>query len=131
MAGENPGVIISQDANESITAHRIVSMVAASDNTVEMYQTSTSNILGVSHDFGESGGSVPITISGTARVECGASVSTGAIVGPSTASSGQIVERANPDTTTTANVKTLGIALQSGSTNSVIKVALQIDNKTS
>lgn len=63
----------------------------------------------------------------TVKLSCGASVSAGAIVGPQTAT-GQIVERANPATTTTQFEKSIGIALEAGSTNSVIQVLLSMSN---
>ena len=125
MSQQTPGTRLSILGNESITAYRVVAV--DTDRTVRMWDTSTSNILGVSADFGDSSSACQVLLNGTAKVQCALSVGVGAIVGPSTDSNGQIVERV--EATTTSYFKTLGIALESGSTNSVIEVALFINNR--
>lgn len=127
MSQGTPGKVRSFKAGASISANRVVGVSAA--NTVTQWATGTSNIAGVSLDFADSDAACPIVLDGTARVVCFASVSVGAIVGPATDGAGKIQERANPTTVTTAEVKTLGIALESGSTDGTIEVLLCVDNR--
>lgn len=130
MSQQTPGKVRSFQAGATLSAARVVGLSAA--NTVTYWATSTSMIMGVTYeDSKQTDDAISVILDGTAKVSCFASVSVGAIVGPATAGSGQIRERANPATTTTAFEKTIGVALQSGSTDSVIEVALQISNKAS
>lgn len=124
MSQASAGKVVSLLAGGSLTAHRVVGVSAA--NTVTFWATQTSNILGVTLDFADSGAAAAIVLDGTAKCVCFASVSVGAIVGPATDGSGKIQERANGATQT---AKTLGIALESGSTDGTIMVALMVDNK--
>lgn len=116
-------------AGDTLTAFRVVTFGGNSTTGIHVdpWATDTQAILGVTlDDASATGNSVPILLAApTMRVSCFASVSAGAIVGPATAGAGQIVERANPATVTTAMVPTLGIALEAGSTNSVIEILLQ------
>lgn len=130
MSQHTPGKVRSYKAGATLSTARVVGLSAA--NTVTYWATSTSMIQGVTYeDSKQSDDAIAIILDGTARVTCFASVSAGAIVGPATDGSGRVRERANPLTTTTAFEKTLGVALEAGSTDSVIEVALQINNKAS
>lgn len=112
-------------ATASIPAYVCVSMVTT--GSVAVWDTLSSNIIGVSKDNASTGQSIDIVIAGTAKVLCAASVSAGSIVGPATASTaGYVVERAVTASTTT---KYLGVAYEPGDTNSVIEVLLQISNR--
>ena len=118
--------VLSFQADETVTAGLVV-YKTANANAVARWLTQTANILGVSADASgsQTGAGLPVVIAGTAKCVCFASVSVGAIVGPATDSS-RITERANGATQT---AKSLGIALESGSTDSSIEVMLQVDNK--
>lgn len=130
MAEALNGLVASFKGNATLSAYRVVARSAA--NEVGNWSTQSSSILGVTmEDSKATGSAVAIVLGGIAKAVCNASVTAGQIVGPATDGSGAIVERANPNTTTTAFSKTLGIALEAGSTNSVIRVALQINNKSS
>lgn len=129
MSQQLRGKVKSFTAGETLTAGLVAYLSAA--NTVALWITSTASIVGVvEDDAAATNSAVGLTLDGTAKVVCGASVSAGAVVGPMTASA-KVVERANPATTTTAFQKTLGIALEAGSTDAVIEVALQINNHAS
>lgn len=130
MSQQNPGKTISLRAGAStITAGMVV--VATGAKAVGVFATSTSNILGVALDTANPSAGVAVILDGTAKVICFASVSVGAIVGPATDGSGKVAERGNPATVTTLEQKTLGIALESGSTDGTIEVALMVDNRMS
>jgi len=128
MSQENNGTIIScKAANTNVTAYKIVAVSA--ENTVALWDTVTSAILGVSSmDAAAANSAVGVVINGTVRVQCGASVGAGSVVCPQTAT-GKCIEATNTlNTTTTVIPRTLGIALENGSTNSVIEVALMQNN---
>lgn len=121
-------------ANQSVAAFTVVSRAATTSTmSVRPWDTTTSFILGVAVNNASTGDSVNVVIGGTARVSCAASVSVGALVGPNTATAnlnqgiGSIVERTGSFTSTIL-YKNLGIALESGSTNSVIEVLIQMNN---
>lgn len=121
--------VVSFKANATISAYRILKLSAA--NTVALHDTSTALILGVSDDDSSGGANsaIKVVIDGTAKIQCGASVSVGALCTAQTAT-GLLIESANTFTTTAASLvpKTIGIALASGSTNSTIEVLLNINN---
>lgn len=122
--------LVSLKANATMSAYRIVKLTAA--NTVGLHDTSTSLIFGVTVDDSQGGtnSAVKVAIDGTAKVACAASVSVGAIVTAQT-TTGLLVEASGhtfTNTTTSLIPKVLGIAMASGSTNSVIEVLLQINN---
>jgi len=123
-------IVKSFMANQSIGAYVVVSRAATSTMSVLPWNTTTSFVLGVSLNAASTGEAVNVVIGGTAKVACAASVSVGAIVGPNTVTSnlnagpGCIVERA-ASFTSTALYKNIGIALEAGSTNSVIEVLIQ------
>lgn len=116
-------------AGETIPAYTIVAPTST-DNTVEIHDTASSLILGVAADdsSGGAGSSVKVVVGGTAKIICGASVSAGEIVTPQTATGYAIAGISDFGTATTLVPRTVGIALQAGSTNSVIEVALIINN---
>lgn len=124
--------LISCIAAQTLSAFRVVRHTGTR-NTVNLYDTTTSLIFGVTADDSAdgTGTSVKVVLAGTAKVACAASVSAGALVtAQSATSSGLIMEvgaHVN-NTTTAATPKILGIAMQAGSTNSVIEVALRIEN---
>lgn len=127
MSQKRAQTVISMKAAATLAAYTVVGISAA--NTVALRDTSTSMIFGVTTDdsMDGTGSSVAVCIAGTAKVLCGASVSAGSVVTVQTAT-GYAIEAAAVNTTTSAIPKLLGIALQAGSTNAVIEVALQINN---
>lgn len=122
--------LVSLKSAATLSAYRVVRVSAA--NTVNYHDTTTSLIFGVTTQAAvQTNGAVSICIGGSAKVGCAASVSAGSLVtAQSATASGLIMEVGASEalTSTTVIPKVLGIALQSGSTNSVIEVALQIVN---
>lgn len=120
-------------ASGSVPAYGVVAIAAPSSGQqrVQVHATTTMHIVGVAQENASDGGYVPVStrFGDICRVICNASVSAGAIVGPTNTTTGAIVERALLTSASTMSVyPRLGIALESGSTNSVIDVLLQIDN---
>lgn len=99
---------------------------------VKVWDTTAAFVIGVSADYSNTDQVAPIVIGGTAKVRCAASVAAYTTVGPSTVTTnvtpGSIITTVFG--TTTANLIILGIALENGSTNSVIEVLLQPLNWT-
>jgi len=126
MSQESNQVVKSFMAGASIPSYAVVGM--QTDSTVITWAATATMLIGVSRDVASTGGAVSIVIGGTARVLCNASISAGAIVGPTNTNTGAIVERGGTNSSTQDAVKTLGIALENGSTNAVIEVLLQPQN---
>jgi hypothetical protein len=118
-------------ASASVTAFGVVTMAAASagQRRCTPWITQTAHILGVAQDNATVRYNVPVaTHNGDiVSVLCNASVSGGALVGPDTGT-GAIIERALAATAAVWAMPRLGIAMESGSTNSVINVLLNIEN---
>lgn len=123
MAG-NAGFSYTFRANESIGAYLCVAANASSTSQFlcELADTSTSVPLGIIQDAVSTDGAANVSILGVCRAQCGASVSSGARITWQTAT-GKIVEGAF-NTTTGYSPHNLGVALQAGSTDAVIKVLL-------
>jgi hypothetical protein len=115
----------------SVSAFRVVAPATAAvgHRRCQLWTTNTMHIIGVSQENASTNGSVPVAthLGDIVRVVCDLSVSVGALVGPGTATGG-IVERALAVTAAVWAVPRLGIALESGSTNSVINVLLNTEN---
>jgi hypothetical protein len=100
--------------------------------TVRPWNTVTANVIGVFTNNCSTGGVVEVAMDGTAKVLCAASVSAGALVGPNTVTAnlsggiGQIIEKPTWASATGAHI--IGVALEPGSTNTVIEVMLQVFN---
>jgi hypothetical protein len=126
MSQNVPGVIISCDAGGSITANRVVYVSAK--NAITLYpNTYTSAILGVALDSGAAGTSIPVCISGTAKVAIGDSLAAGAVVIPDKGAVGRVI--GTSIATATVETPVLGIALEGASTTgALIEVALLIKN---
>lgn len=127
----SPGILQSFKAGETIPAYRVVGMIVGpTAHTVKLHITSTSLIFGVSQDQVDTNGFVPVAMQYgcSSKVVCNVSIAAGDIVAPATDAAGKIksVTLSNTGTAT----PTLGIALQAGSTNSVIEVLLQPNNAT-
>lgn len=127
MSQFTPGVKVSIEASDTIPAFAVVALGAT--RLVAAWVTSTSHILGVSEALADSGAACSVIVSGTAKVKCNASVPAGSLVAPVTDAAGAIKAVTTASLTTTAYPRTLGIALESGSTNSVIEVLLQPANR--
>lgn len=131
MAQEVNGVKKTFKAlNASIPAYRIVAVGAGKD-VVDLAKTSTAMLVGVSaNNISATGQAVSVILNGTARCQCGASVSAGALLSFQT-DTGMCIEAlaaAYNHTTTTIIPRTIGVALQAGSTNSVIEILVQPNN---
>jgi hypothetical protein len=118
-------------ASGSVGAYRVVSPATAAlgQRRCQLWTTNTMHIIGVSQENASTNGSVPVSTrtGDIIRCICDLSVSVGALVGPGTTTGG-IVERALAATAAVWAVPRLGIALESGSTNSVINVLLNTEN---
>jgi hypothetical protein len=86
-----------------------------------LWDTSTSNILGVIQDNVSTDGAAVVASVGRVRASCILSVSAGGLVTPDTAT-GQIKEHGL--VAASIAVQVIGIALQNGSTNSVIDIMM-------
>lgn len=124
MSQQSNQTVKSFVAAVSIPAHTIVALSAA--NTVTPVWTATSMIVGVADDNASTNGAVPVVIAGSAKVICNASISAGSIVGPVTGTGFGVALGAT--FTSTALFKHVGIALDAGSTNSVIEVLINVNN---
>ena len=128
MSQHSPAWVINTKTNATIGAGYVVTPTAAVAKQSSLHITSSTYILGVTLDsVNDTTGTTPVIVAGTAKCVCGASVSVGSIVSPQT-DTGKVIEAAPPATNTTAGIPTLGIALESGSANGMIEVALQINN---
>lgn len=128
MAETLQGQVASFKGAATLAANRVVAYSGA--NQVGYWATQTSQILGVTSEQSKQAGSaVSVQLNGIAKVVCNASVTAGELVGPVTDSSGKVAEVNDALTTTAALLKVLGVALESGSSDSVIKVALNIENR--
>lgn len=119
-------LIKSFAVNSSVPAFTIVAIQATSTSQVTNVWTSTLNIVGVALDNASAGDSVPVAIGGTARVICNVSISAGDLVAPVTSTGFGVGLAAT--FTSTALFKHLGVALDNGSTNSVIEVLINPNN---
>ena len=126
MSQNVPGTIISMAAGGSISAKRVV-YVSGDHAITHIGATYTAGILGVTADGGAAGTSIPVIISGTAKVEIQDSIAAGALVKPAVDKEGRVSGVAIA--TGTVEVPVLGIALEGASTTgAVIEVALLIKN---
>ncbi len=119
MAQNQSADVESYTAGETLPAQAFVYL--SGSNQVSLHATSTSLAFGVTEDESkQTGSAASIVRNGTAKVKCGAAVTAGDLVGPQTAT-GFAITLAN--THTSAGLFG-GTAVESGSTNSVIEVAL-------
>jgi len=118
-------------ASGSVGAYRCVTPATSvgGQRRVALWTTNTMHVTGVAQDNASDTFGVPVATQAGEIVSCvcDLSVSVGALVGPGTTTGG-IVERALGNTAAVWSVPRIGIALESGSTNSVINVLLNIDN---
>lgn len=131
-ASVNPQGIFSFHADSTIAAYRVVRATGVAMQ-VALHNTTTAHILGVTINDSQGGSdsSIAVATAGIVKCACASSVSAGSIVTAQSATASGLIEMAGNtvnSTTTSAVPKLLGIALQSGSTNSVIAVALNISN---
>lgn len=131
-AAVNPGQVITCKVSATISAYKVVGGYTGA-NSCRIQDTNTMNILGVTINDSQGGSdsSIAVALSGVVKCICAASVSAGSIVTyDPTIGSGNIIAAANIINSSTSAVvpKVVGLALQAGSTNSVIAVALQIQN---
>lgn len=110
-------------ANESVGAFLVVAFNPSSTADkfrCELADTSTSLQIGISQHAASTDGAIDIISVGFTRAQCGASVSAGAILTWQTAT-GKVIE-AGTQNTATAIIRTVGISLKAGSTDSVIQI---------
>jgi len=128
MSQDRARTVVSLKQNATLSAYRIVRLSGA--NQVGLYDTATSNIFGVTTDDGSdagTNGAVSVCINGTTKVQLAGSVAAGSLSSRKADTiSGLGTAITNPAliTTTTSNRKALGIAMEAGSTNSIIEVSV-------
>ena len=125
MSQERGQNIVSFKAAASIPAYTPVYISAA--NTVHAVDTTLASIVvvGVSADAASTNGSVPVIISGTAKVIANSAIAAGAVVGVNT--NGTCTTGASTVATATALGLNIGIALEAATaTDAVIEVLLQL-----
>lgn len=130
MSKFQDGPDINLKANSaSSPAYRVVGVATTGDFYAGICITATSHILGISQEDASSTGEAwKVRKYGTSKAACGASVSAGSILTFQT-DTGKVILATITDNTTTSTVpKTVGIALQAGSTNSVIEISIEIVN---
>lgn len=131
MSQSTPGVVISIEAGGSISAYRVC--YVSGDHAITLWgSTNAAAILGVTADGGAAGTSIPVVISGTAKVEINDSVTAGQLLVPATAGSGRVVG-VSP-ATATVGAPYIGICLDTVSgascTGAVVEVAIVGGNLT-
>lgn len=128
MGTSNEGQRISMFAADgSVSAYQILTVSGA--NQVDTWQTNSALILGVAENNASvTNDAISVVINGVAKVRCGASVSAGGILTGQTETGKCVAATITDNTTTSVVPKILGIALEAGSTNAVIAVALGIIN---
>jgi hypothetical protein len=120
MSQSRGSIDVSFKAGDTISAMRIVRLSAA--NTVDLAVTATSMGFGITAQYADSGAAIAVTILGSAKVVCGASVSAGAFVTWQT-DTGLAVEATHLNNTASSVIpNAIGLALEAGSTNGVIEV---------
>lgn len=119
MSQMKVGDIITLKANDvSVPAYRLVQLTTS--GLADLPATITTALIGVTQNDGSATNqAIGVMINGTAKVTCAASITAADPVGAQTGGTGKAVTAA---TTTTAAI---GVALASGSTNSVIEVTVQ------
>jgi hypothetical protein len=111
----------SYKAVASIPSYRFVEVDATSAKNafvIKLVATTTTTPLGISQDTMLTNGSAEIAQAGQARLQAGASVTAGDLLGPQSATGKGITYTEGTTTAMVARWK----ALHAGSTNSVIKV---------
>lgn len=134
MAEKNSPYLLNFTVNgATIPAYRIVknAATAAVPRGVALWDTATAFIMGLSQEISSdaTGGAAFVAVGGTAKANCGASVSAGALLTGLTAT-GEVVEVTAHvlNTTTTVVPRTVGQAMRSGSTAAAIEVYVSPNN---
>lgn len=112
-----------RNSGATIPAYRIVGV--SGDDTVSLWATATTQMVGIAQEQADSLASVFVAIYGSAKGEAGASVSAGSVLSGLTATGQVIASTALQDTVTTDIPFMIGLALQSGSTNAAIEVLVR------
>ena len=125
-------IIKTFEARASITAYTCVAALATTTASVGPWNTVTLFPIGVAQNNASTGDAIEVCIGGTSKVGCQAAVTGGQVVQPGTVTANitlgiGCIKNAATFTVTT-NWPTLGIALESGLTNSVIEVLVNPTN---
>jgi len=119
---------VSFKASATLAAYVIVKPGTGA-NLVALHDTNTAQIIGVTQQasVGGANSSVLVALNGCAKVTAGASVSSGAILIPQTATGFAVEDGAGGyiNTATALANFSLGLALDAGDTNSTIEVLLR------
>ena len=108
--------------NYATTTSQYEPVFLSAANTVSTANTSTNVFLGVLQNKPASGSSANVRILGTTKIRIDASVTAGDLIGFGASAAVSII---NTAVTTTARQSVIGIALETGSTNTIIEVLIQ------
>lgn len=126
MSQSRTSVYASFIAGDTLSAQRIVAMTAS--NTVNVPQTITNALIGITQDAVDSGSAANVVIRGSAKCICNSSISTGALVTAVTATGYATAASHSWNTTTSVVPKLIGYAVHKGSTNSIIEIMVEPSN---
>jgi len=120
----NQVVITMKTLNGSMPAYRILAPAGA-NNTVKVWDTSTSLIIGVSTtEHSATGEAVAVAIAGTAKIMAGENISVGSIITAQTGTGKAVTGVKEFVQSTTSAPRAVGIALESASTGALVEVLL-------
>jgi len=125
MSQDSPGLIKSFLAGDTLAAYRVV-MQNGTDNTVDLWNTSTSHFIGVTKAAADSGTAVAVQLDGTAKCQAVDTMTAGVILAVQTATG--LVQTATvttPATGAASHVRIIGIANESVATGGVLEVILR------
>lgn len=117
---------VSFKAGDTLSAYRIVALTAA--NTVDVPQTNTQSYVGITQDAADSGAAVEVCIMGSSKCIANSSIAAGAPVTAVTATGYATSSSGLNNTTTAAQPRLIGFALEAASTNAIIEVLIDKSN---
>lgn len=112
-------------AGDTLAAYRVV-MQNGTDNTVDLWNTSTSRFIGVTTQKADSGAAIAVRLYGTAKCQAVDTMTAGTVLAVQTATG--LVQTATvvvPATAAGSHVRILGLANESVATGGVLEVILQ------
>ena len=133
MSQRNNPTLVNFNVNgATIPAYRIAKQASTSTvvRAVALWDTATAFIIGLTTEqSGATNTAVQVAVGGTAKGQCGASVSAGSLLTGFT-TTGEVVEAAANvlNTTTTVIPRTVGQAMQVGNSGSAIEVYVNPNN---
>ena len=126
MAYANEGKIISLKAGETLTSGIAVYLSAA--NTVSIAITSSVAIIGITSNYADTNDGIGIIVDGVAKCVCNASIGFGDLVGLATDATGKVKSLNGINNTASTMIPLIGVALETGTSTSLIPVTLPLGN---